>query len=130
MKIVFDTNVLISSTLWYNSSSNKLLIKLIKEDAEIFTTTEILEEYIKVLKRDFKYNDEEIKYIIGKLLCFLKIIRPLEKINIIIEDPEDNKILECADSSGSEVILTYDKHLLKLKKYKKILILTPEDFIA
>ena len=116
MRVVFDTNILISSTLWYNSSANKLLIKLIKEDAEIFTTIEILEEYTAVLKRDFKYNDEEIKYIIGKLLCFLKIIRPLEEINIIVEDPEDNKILECADFSNSEVILTYDKHLLKLKK--------------
>lgn len=128
MGIVFDTNVLISSTLWYNSSANKLLTKLIKEDAEIFTTLEILEEYIRVLKRDFKYDDEEIKYIIGKLLCFLKIVRPLEKINVIMEDPEDNKILECAEFSNSEVILTYDKHLLKLKKYKEIVILTPEEF--
>ncbi|MBU2634109.1 MAG: putative toxin-antitoxin system toxin component, PIN family [Nanoarchaeota archaeon] len=129
MKVVFDTNVLISSSLWYNSVAYKLLIKLIKEDTEIFTSIEILDEYVKVLKRDFRYDNNKIQEIVIKLLDFLKIIKPLERFDIINDDPSDNRILECAYASDSTFILTYDKHLLKIKEFKNIKIITPEEFL-
>lgn len=53
IKVVFDTNILISSTLWDGSVSQKLLFKLIEQDAVIFSSTGILEEYQRILKRDF-----------------------------------------------------------------------------
>ena len=84
MRVVFDTNILISSSLWYNSVAYKLLIKLIKEDTQIFTTVEILDEYAKILKRDFRYSDEETNYIISKLLSFLKIVKPIEKFYVVM----------------------------------------------
>ena len=129
MKLTFDTNILISSSLWYNSVAYKLLIRLIKEDAEIFTTLEILDEYVKILKRDFRYNDNEIKSVLNNLLSFLKIVKPLERFDIIKEDMGNNKILECAYFSNSNFILTYDKHLLKLKGFRNIKIITPEEFL-
>jgi len=128
MRVVFDTNILISSSLWYNSVAYKLLIKLIKEDTQIFTTVEILDEYAKILKRDFRYSDEETNYIISKLLSFLKIVKPIEKFYVVKEDPDDNKILECAYFSNSKFIITYDNHLLKLKEFKGIKIIKPEEF--
>lgn len=129
MRVVFDTNVLISATLWDNSVSHKLLIKLIEKDTEIFTTTEILEEYEKAVLRDFKYSKEKVEEIISKLLNFLKITKPEIKIVIIKEDPEDNKIIECAIASNSEFILSYDNHLLKLKEFRGIKIITPEELL-
>ena len=128
MRVVFDTNILISSSLWYNSVAYKLLIKLIKEDTQIFTTVEILDEYAKILKRDFRYSDQETNYIISKLLSFLKIVKPIEKFYVVKEDPDDNKILECAYFSNSKFIITYDNHLLKLKEFKGIKIIKPEEF--
>jgi putative PIN family toxin of toxin-antitoxin system len=129
MKLVLDTNILVSATLWDNSVSHKLLIRLIEKDTEIFTSLEILEEFRKVVLRDFQYEKAEAEYIISKLLNFLKIVKPDIKINIIKEDFSDNRILECAVSSDSEFILSYDKHLLKLKTFKDIKILTPEEFL-
>lgn len=128
MKVVFDTNVMISATMWDNSIAHKLFIKLIKENAEIFTSIDILKEYKEVLIRDFKYDIKEAKYIIMKLLNVLKIIEPIANIDIIGEDPDDNKILECAISSDSKIILSYDHHLLKLKEFMDIKIIKPEEF--
>ena len=118
MKITIDTNFLVSY---------KLLIRLIEKEAEIYTTKEILHEFAEVLERDFKHNKEEINEIIGKLLSFVTIIEPNSKLNIIKEDSDDNIILECAVASNSQYILTYDKHLLKLKEYKNIKIIKPEE---
>ena len=127
MKVVFDTNVLLSATLWENSEAQKLLFKLIKEDAKIFSSNPIIEEYQTVLKRDFLYSDEESNKIIEKILTFLDVVQPTEKISIIKEDPDDNKILECALSSQSELIITYDNHLLELKEFRGIKIIKPKD---
>tara|TARA_Y100000310_G_scaffold292948_1_gene322140 strand:+ start:138 stop:536 length:399 start_codon:yes stop_codon:yes gene_type:complete len=127
MKITVDTNFLISSTQWDYSVGHKLLINLIENNVEIYTTNEILEEFSKVLKRDFKYNDDETANIIEGILPFLILIDPKTKVNIVKDDPDDNKIIECALESDSEYIITYDNHLLKLKEYKGIRIIKPEE---
>src|SRR3989344_4357933 len=107
MRITADTNFFISATQWDNSVAHKLLIRLIKTDAEIFTTKEILEELAEVLQRDFKYEEEEIKEIIE-----------------VVQD--DNKVIECAVASSSDYIITYDKHLLEIGKFRDIHIIKPE----
>ena len=127
MKVVVDTNFLISATQWDYSVSHKLLQKLIRNDVEIFSTKEILEEFLEVLKRDFLYNDEEANSILERVLQFLIIVAPSRKIDVIKEDPEDNKIIECALESNAEYIISYDKHLLNLKEYQGIKIIKPEE---
>jgi uncharacterized protein len=128
-KITFDTNILISSTLWKNSVSRKLLVKLIIQYAEIFITDDILDEYSNVLKRDFNLSKEEIKEKIEVVLSFCNIVDPSINIEEIKDDPTDNKVLECAVESHSEYIISYDKHLLNLKEFRNIKIVSPEEIL-
>ena len=127
MRIVVDTNFLVSATQWDYSVSHKLLQKLIRNNSEIFTTREILDEFAEVLKRDFLYNEADIQNLLEKVLQFLTLIIPSEKVDIVREDPDDNKIIECALESGAEYIVSYDKHLLSLKEYHGIKIVQPEE---
>ncbi|MBS3097069.1 putative toxin-antitoxin system toxin component, PIN family [Candidatus Woesearchaeota archaeon] len=129
MKVNVDTNFLISATQWDYSVAHKLLKKFILSDAEIFTTQDILDETAEVLERDFGYNKEEVKNIIEKILLFVKLIEPKQKVEIIKDDPDDNKVIECAVESSSDYIVTYDGHLLKLKDYKGIKIMKPEEIL-
>jgi len=128
MKVTVDTNFLISATQWDYSVAHKLLKKLILSDTEIFTTQDILDETSEVLERDFEYGKDKAKNIIEKILLFAKLIEPKQKIDIIKDDPDDNKVIECAVESSSDYVITYDRHLLKLKEYKGIKIMTPEEF--
>jgi len=127
MKIVVDTNFLISATQWDYSVSHKLLENLILNNAEIFTTKEILEEFAEVLKRDFLYNGEDTQNILEKVFQFVILVTPNEKVEIVKEDPDDNKIIECALESKAEYILSYDQHLLNLKEFQGIKIIKPEE---
>jgi hypothetical protein len=129
MKIVIDTNFLVSATQWDYSVSNKLLQKLITDSVEIFASKDILDEFAEVLKRDFLYNEEEVLGIIKMVLQFLIIIVPSKKVDIVKEDTDDNKIIECALESNADYILSYDNHLLKLKEFNGIKIVTPEVFL-
>ena len=129
MKVTVDTNFLISATQWDYSVAHKLLKKFIISGAEIFTTQDILDETSEVLERDFEYSKSEAKNIIEKILLFAKLIEPKQKVEIIKDDPDDNKVIECAIESSSDYIITYDRHLLKLKKYKGIKIVKPEEIL-
>ena len=128
MKVTVDTNFLISATQWDYSVAHKLLKKFILSDSEIFTTQDILDETDEVLERDFEYSKNEAENIIKKILLFTKLIELKQKVDVIKDDPDDNKVIECAIESYSDYIITYDKYLLKLKEYKGIKIITPEEF--
>ncbi len=130
MRITADTNFLISATQWNYSVAHKLLKRLIKEDIEIFSTKEILEEFSDILIRDFRYTSEEAENILQTIMQALTLVEPQRKIDIVKDDPDDNKIIECALESVSEYILTYDKHLLTLREFEGIKIIKPEEFLG
>lgn len=129
MEITVDTNFLISATQWDYSIAFKLLINLIKKNAHIFITKDILQEFSEVLERDFQYSREELNEIVKKIMTFVNIIEKKSKVNAVKDDPDDNKILECAVDSNSQYIITYDQHLLKLKEFQGIKIVKPEEFL-
>ena len=125
--ITFDTNVLLSATLWEGSVAQKLLFNLITQEVKIYSSLEILSEYQEVLERDFDFSDEELAEIMEKVLAFVTLVHPTIKLNVMNNDPDDNSILECALESNSKYIITYDKHLLNLKEFKSIQIIKPEE---
>ena len=127
MVITFDTNVLLSATLWDGSVAQKLLFDLIRQRIKIYSTTEILSEYQEILRRDFNFSDEEISEIMEKVLAFVTLVSPQTKIKAVKDDPDDDKIIECALESQSKYIITYDKHLLNLKEFRGIRVIKPEE---
>ena len=125
---VLNHHILISATLWDDSAAQKFLFKCISKNIQIFSSKEIIEEYKGILARDFNYNQQEIENILEKILQIITLANPRNKVNVVKEDPDDNKIIECAIESEAEHIVSYDKHLLKLKEYNGIKIFKPEDF--
>lgn len=129
MNVVLDTNVLISATLWKGSEAQKLLIKLTESNFKLFTSKDILSEYGRVLIRDFDHSKEQARIKVERLAVICMLVTSSRKIVVVKEDPADNKIIECAVESSSDYIVTYDKHLLKLKKFENIKILAPEEMM-
>jgi predicted nucleic acid-binding protein len=57
------------------------------------------------------------------------LVNVSESLKVIKADPADNRVLECAIAAGVDFIISGDKHLLDLKKFRDIEIMTPEDFL-
>jgi len=70
-----------------------------------------------------------IKSAIIKIIEICTLVEPSRKIDFVKEDPADNKILECAVEANVDYIVTYDKHLLKLKEFEGIQIVSPAKFL-
>lgn len=133
MKIVIDTNVLISATFW-NGASSEIINKVEENEIELILSEDIFKEYCEVLdyeeiQNKIKNKNLEMKRSAEKILSISSIIVPKNKFEVIKEDIEDNKILECAVEGNVNYIVTQDNHLLKLKKFENIKILDPKEFI-
>jgi hypothetical protein len=104
-----------------------------KQDLAVYVSKDILLEISKVLLYPkivviLRKACVTQKEILRAIQANSTIVEPKIKLHIIEEDMEDNKILECAVASGAEFIVTGDKHLLKLGKFRKIRIVAPRDF--
>jgi len=94
-------------------------------------STPIIDEYLKVLSYPkFRLSEKEIKYILySEILPYFDVVIPKSGQVTIQEDPSDDKFLHCAKAGKAGVIITGDQHLLNLKSYGKINILTPSKFL-
>lgn len=121
MKIVLDTNVLVSAVILRNGKPFQLLKNGELGKVRIVTSPYIIEEFRKVLAEPrIGFTKREINTTIQKISSFSQIVNPKIKLKIIKEDPDDNKILECAVAGGARYVVSGDKHLLKLGRYKGI----------
>jgi putative PIN family toxin of toxin-antitoxin system len=133
LRITLDTNVLISGTFWEGEAYE--IMKLIEQKKALcFLSKEILDEYNRVMHSDEiieKAGEHhlKIKSAVIKVIEICTIVEPLQKVIAVEEDPEDNKILECALEANADYVITYDGHLLKLKEFGDIKIISPSEFL-
>ncbi|HED01043.1 MAG TPA: putative toxin-antitoxin system toxin component, PIN family [Proteobacteria bacterium] len=128
-KVVIDTNVMVSAFGWHGKPEE--IVRLVtKGRITNFISIEILTELGRVLSyAKFKFSEALQVEIIETVFSMSSVVSTSEPLNIIVDDPEDNKILECAASAKVDFIITGDKHLLNLKSFRGVEILTPEEFL-
>ncbi len=133
MKVTLDTNILVSATFWTGDSFR--ILQLIDEGSlTCILSPQILAEYEKAIHSediiDKVYAKRLIlQRIVDRVMERATIVRPKKKLNIVTEDPDDNKILECAKEAKANYIITQDKHLLKIKTFEGMRIITPFKFL-
>ncbi|GAB6163542.1 putative toxin-antitoxin system toxin component, PIN family [Desulfothermus naphthae] len=128
IKVVIDTNVFISS---FFGGIPREIINLWRDgQITICISQSILEEYIKVLNR-LGIDKHEITKLTKLFAEGYNLIfaATTPKIEIVKDDPDDNKFIECAVELGSKIIISGDKHLLNIGKYIDIKILSPREFM-
>lgn len=130
VKVVFDTNVWVSifmEEVLYDRYSNY------KEKFTVFANRDVMLELTKVLlypriAKVLEKNGLSSKDVIRALSSEVEMVESEVKLRVVEDDEEDNKILECALASRADVIVSGDKHLLGLGKFKKTKIVSPREF--
>ena len=128
IKVVLDTNIFISSIFWTGNPHTIVELALDKKIL-VFTSPAILTELEKVLHRDFREDQEFVERQIALILEYAEIVRPLHQVNVVKEDPDDNKIIECALTAQAGYIISGDPHLTNIKKVFGIKIMKPKEFM-
>ena len=127
--VVLDTNVYLSGII-FGGNSGHLLDLAIEGKLTIISSAAILLEISDKLKNKFHWNKEQIIVTIKSIAKLSEVVTPKKKLQIVKKDKDDNKIIEAAYESDSDFIITGDKHLLEIKKYQNIHIISPSQFLS
>jgi putative PIN family toxin of toxin-antitoxin system len=126
---VLDTNVFVSG-VFFSGPPFQILQAWKNGKIRLVVSPEILEEYCRVgeiLAGEYPAINLEpvLEYVIQNVITFS--VPPL--LERVCDDPDDDKFLACALASESNIVISGDRHLLKVSGYQSIKVLKPRDFL-
>ncbi|MBN1386003.1 putative toxin-antitoxin system toxin component, PIN family [Candidatus Woesearchaeota archaeon] len=117
----------------WTGDSFRILDLIDRKELKCILSMEIIKEYNRVMSsgeiiEKSRKNNLKISNIIRKVIMNSIIVEPKTRINIV-EDKDDNKFIEAAVEGKADYIISQDNHLLKIKEYRGIRIMTPREFL-
>jgi len=129
LKVVMDTNVFVSG-VFFSGPPYQILSAWQLGEFELVVSQEILDEYQRVGEILAEQHPRiDLNPILNFVIEHAKVYRSPKLKEPVCEDPDDDKFIACALSSGSRVIIIGDKHLLKVSGYQRIEVLKPREFV-
>jgi uncharacterized protein len=125
LSVTLDTNIYVSA-LEFGGVGARLLGLARAGMIGIDVSDAILDELVTVLRDDFAWEAYRLHFAREQLAKLGNLVKAIDAIK---EDPDDNRILECALEAGSEFIVTSDKDLLRLSEYGNIRIVTASQLL-
>ncbi len=130
MRAVLDTNVLISAYVFPGGPPEAVFRRVLEGQLEIATSRPLLAELERVLEHKFGWAPDRAAAAIVQILRVGTVVQPTESVAVVLADPADDRVLEAASTFGAQVIVTGDRHLLQLKSWRSIEMLSPAEFLA
>jgi putative PIN family toxin of toxin-antitoxin system len=129
VKVILDTNVFVSG-VFFSGPPNRILKAWRDGKLELVMSLEILDEYRRVatiLAEQFPpVNLQEFLGFLEKEADFYDVPALSEQV---CDDPDDDKFLACALASDAKIVVSGDKHLLRVSGYQDVEVFKPKAFV-
>jgi uncharacterized protein len=123
VRVVIDTNVLVSSLIGHGKP--RRLVSRLLRDHSVVTSYELLAELGDVLPRTkFGLKSEQISRFVSTYATSSEIVILKRRFDVLKEDPDDNAVLDAAVNGKADFVVSGDKHLLELKQFRGVRIVT------
>jgi putative PIN family toxin of toxin-antitoxin system len=129
VKVVFDTNILVSALVFPGGRAEAALLRIIEEHDQLLLSKPILDELLGVLARKFSRDAEELARTAVLLSELALTVRPRQKLRIVKDDP-DNRVLECALAGRADAIVTGDNALLELGEFRGVRVISLREYLG
>lgn len=134
MIIVLDTNVIVSGLLSPGGPPARILEAWEKDQFDVAVSVPLLEELKRALayprvRKAMKRSPEWIGDLLRRLSASSIVVESTKTVEVIREDPDDNRVLECAAGARAAYVVSGDEHLVSLESWQGIMILTPAAFL-
>ena len=129
LRAVVDSNVYISAFLHPERPIFQVVQQAVERRYRPLISPAIVNEVGRVLRETFGLEENVRLYRLKALVKVAEIITPQITLDVIREDPPDDRILECAVEGRANLIVSGDRHLRRLKIYQGIPIVRPIEFL-
>ena len=133
MRVVADTNVIVSGLLWHGPS-RQLLNAARQGTVELFTSGALLAELEEVLQREkfikrLAAAQVQPRDLVTGYAALATIVHPAHIAPVVLRDPDDDEVIACAVAAAAVSVVSGDRDLLDLKRYQEIEIVRVAEFI-
>ncbi len=128
IRAVFDTNIWVSALRKQGNPYRCVLLVALGVVVSV-TCDELLDELRQVLLVKFKFPQELVERHIAAIRSLSEVVAITGQLKVVSDDPEDDKVVECAVVGKADYIVSGDKHLLALKQYGSIAIVKAAEFL-
>ena len=129
MKVVFDTNILVSALVFPGGRGDAALRRILEEQDQLIISKPILDELLRVLGSKFSRDSEELAHVAVFLSELALTVHPRRRLRVVKDEP-DNRILECALTARSEAIVAGDRALLTFGEYRRVRIISLRTYLG
>lgn len=127
--VTADTNVYVSA-LHFGGTPRRLLEVARGGLVDLAVSDAILDELDRVLRDKFGWTSQRAGEAREAVGAFTRHVTPDRRLSVVADDPDDDRILECAVAAGAQFVVSGDRHLLRLGAFEGISILTVAEFLA
>lgn len=128
MRVVFDTNILVSALVFPGGRGEAALQRIVEEQDDLILAKPILDELLGILARKFSRDAEELARVAVFLSSVATFVTPRRKLRVVKDDP-DNRVLECALTGRVQAIVTGDRALLALESFRGVRLLSLREYL-
>lgn len=129
LTLTADTNILISA-LHFGGKPRQFLELARSGTIRLAISDDIQAELRRVLRDKFGWEESRLNALDTHLADFTVKVHPTQRLQVVKDDPDDDRVIECAVASASSFIVSGDRHLLDLRQYQDIPILRVADFLG
>lgn len=134
MRVVLDTNVVVSAHIAPAGSPGEVLTRWMRREFELIVSAAILVEYEQVLRRPHivarhQMSEADLTDVIDDFRDVATLVQVTSRLNVVAADPTDDMFVECAVDGDAAYIVTGSKHFLEVGTYQEIQIVPPEAFL-
>jgi len=134
VRVAADTNVVVSAFLW-GGPPRQVLEAARQRRIELFTSAALFAELEEILQRDkFRMRFEAVgltfTWVLERYLALARFVVPASTPRVVLDDPDDDCVIAAAQAAEAERIVSGDRHLLELRSYENIRIVSAADLVV
>jgi putative PIN family toxin of toxin-antitoxin system len=127
--VTLDTNAYISA-FQFDGKPRLLIDMALAGRIRIAVSQAIIDETLRTLHDDFAWSSERLIGIEDTMRAAAMVVKPTVILEVVKDDPDDDRIVECAVSSRSDAIITNDGDLLRMRVYDGIRMMRVGEFLG
>ncbi len=129
LRVVLDTNVYFSAFHSARGVPFELWRKAVQREYALLVSPAIVRELAHVLRVNLKWPEADVRTQLKLVVRVASVVEPKIRLRVIADDPDDDRIIECAVAGNADLIVSGDRHLTRLKAVEGIAIVRPADFL-
>jgi putative PIN family toxin of toxin-antitoxin system len=129
LRVVLDTNVYVSAFTHSRGTPFRIWRHALERRYVLLVSPVIIVELAGVLRETFDWDEANIVHRLKLLAKIAEIVIPGTPLQVVVADPDDDRILECAVAGAADLVVSGDRHLNRLRTFRGIGIVRPADFL-